>query len=119
VSSTDSTGQTSTADRLFTLNLTLGSLALNTTSTTVRAGVRGTFALAAPARVTVTVETASGVIVRRLARNASLQPATLSYGWNGRRDSGARAYGGRYVFKVSATNEFGTTELVKPFSARR
>jgi flagellar hook assembly protein FlgD len=119
VTSTDSTGQTSAADRLFTLNQTLGNLALNTASTTVRAGVRGTFALAAAARVTVTVETASGVIVRRLARNAAVQPGTLSYSWNGRRDSGALAYGGRYVFKVSATNEFGTTELTKPFSARR
>ena len=48
-----------------------------------------------------------------------LQPGTYSYGWNGRRDSGVRAFGGRYVFRVSATNEFGTVDLTKPFTARR
>ncbi|MDQ5822335.1 MAG: phosphodiester glycosidase family protein, partial [Actinomycetota bacterium] len=118
VTATDSTGQRSTADRIFALNQTLGNLALNTTSTTVRAGVRGAFALARSAKVNVTVQTATGIVVRRLARGATRQPGTLSYRWNGRRESGARAYGGRYVFKVTATNELGTTELTKPFTAR-
>ena len=119
VTAADSTGQSSTADRLFSLNQTLGNLTLNTASTTVRAGVRGSFALARAAKVTVNVQTATGVVVRRLVRGATLQPGTLSYSWNGRRDSGVRAYGGKYVFRVSATNELGTTELTKPFSARR
>jgi len=119
VSATDTTGQSSSADRLFTLNQTLANLTLNTTSTTVRAGVRGTVTLAHPAKVVVTIQTATGIIVRRLARGVDLQPGTYSYGWNGRRDSGARAFGGRYVFRVSATNEFGTVDLPKPFTARR
>jgi len=119
VSATDTTGQSSSADRLFTLNQTLANLTLNTTSTTVRAGVRGTVTLAHPAKVVVTIQTATGIIVRRLARGVDLQPGTYSYGWNGRRDSGARAFGGRYVFRVSATNEFGTVDLTKPFTARR
>ena len=119
VSATDTTGQSSSADRLFTLNQTLANLTLNTTSTTVRAGVRGTVTLAHPAKVVVTIQTATGIIVRRLARGVDLQPGTYSFGWNGRRDSGARAFGGRYVFRVSATNEFGTVDLTKPFTARR
>ena len=119
VSATDTTGQSSSADRLFTLNQTLANLTLNTTSTTLRAGLRGTVTLAHPAKVVVTIQTATGIIVRRLARGVDLQPGTYSYGWNGRRDSGARAFGGRYVFRVSATNEFGTVDLTKPFTARR
>ena len=119
VSATDTTGQSSSADRLFTLNQTLANLTLNTTSTTLRAGLRGTVTLAHPAKVVVTIQTATGIIVRRLARGVDLQPGTYSFGWNGRRDSGARAFGGRYVFRVSATNEFGTVDLTKPFTARR
>ena len=119
VNATDTTGQSSTADRLFTLNQTLANLTLSTTSTTVRSGLRGTVTLAHAAKVVVTIQTASGVVVRRLARGLDLQPGTYSYGWNGRRDSGARAPGGNYVFRVSATNEFGTVDLTKPFTARR
>jgi hypothetical protein len=119
VSATDTSGQSSSADRLFTLNQTLANLTLSTTSTTVRSGLRGTVTLAHPAKVAVTIQTASGIVVRRLARGVDLQPGTYSYGWNGRRDSGVRAFGGRYVFRVSATNEFGTVDLTKPFTARR
>ena len=119
VSATDTTGQSSSADRLFTLNQTLANLTLNTTSTTLRAGLRGTVTLAHPAKVVVTIQTATGIIVRRLARGVDLQPGTYSYGWNGRRDSGGRAFGAHYVFRVSATNEFGTVDLTKPFTARR
>jgi flagellar hook assembly protein FlgD len=119
VTATDVNGQSSTADRLFSLNQTLGNLTLSTTATSVRAGLRATFVLAHPAKVTATVETATGVVVRRLARGADLQPGTLSYSWNGRRDSGARAFAGRYVFRVSATNELGTVDLTKPFTASR
>jgi flagellar hook assembly protein FlgD len=119
VTATDTTGQSSAADRLFTLNQTLANLTLSTTSTTVRSGVRGTVTLAHPARVVVNVLTASGIVVRRLARGVDLQPGTYSYGWNGRRDSGVRAFGGRYVFRITATNEFGTVDLTKPFTARR
>ncbi|MEP6979045.1 MAG: phosphodiester glycosidase family protein [Thermoleophilia bacterium] len=119
VTATDTTGQSSAADRLFTLNQTLANLTLSTTSTTVRAGLRATVTLAHPAKVVVNVQTASGIVVRRLARGVSLEPGTFSYGWNGRRDSGVRAFGGRYVVRVSATNEFGTVDLTKPFTARR
>ena len=119
VNATDTSGQSSSADRLFTLNQTLANLTLSTTSTTVRSGLRGTVTLAHAAKVVVTIQTASGIVVRRLARGVDLQPGTFSYGWNGRRDSGVRAFGGRYVFRVSATNEFGTVDLTKPFTARR
>jgi exopolysaccharide biosynthesis protein/flagellar hook assembly protein FlgD len=119
VNATDTSGQSSSADRLFTLNQTLANLTLSTTSTTVRSGLRGTVTLAHPAKVVVTIQTATGIVVRRLARGVDLQPGTYSYGWNGRRDSGVRAFGGRYVFRISATNEFGAVDLTKPFTARR
>lgn len=119
VTATDTSGQSSAANRLFTLNQTLANLTLSTTSTTVRSGLRGTVTLAHPAKLVVNVQTATGIVVRRLARGVNLEPGTFSYGWNGRRDSGVRAFGGRYVFRVSATNEFGTVDLTKPFTARR
>ena len=119
MNATDTSGQSSSADRLFTLNQTLANLTLSTTSTTVRSGLRGTVTLAHPAKVAVTIQTASGIVVRRLARGVDLQPGAYSYAWNGRRDSGVRAFGGRYVFRVTATNEFGTVDLTKPFTARR
>ncbi len=118
VNATDTTGQSSSADRIFTLNQTLGNMTLSTTSTTVRSGVRATVTLAHPAKVVVTIQTVSGIVVRRIERGVDLQPGTYSYDWNGRRDSGVLAFGGRYVFRVSATDEFGTVELTKPFTAR-
>ena len=39
--------------------------------------------------------------------------------WDGRDDRGALAFAGRYVLRVTATNELGTMSLAKPFRLRR
>jgi flagellar hook assembly protein FlgD len=105
VSATDDAGAQSTADRQFTLNNTLGSLAVRV------AGKRATasFKLSRVARVTGRIETSAGAVVRTLpARN--LPAGDSSIAWNGR--------AGRYIFSVTATNSVGDTELTAPFRLR-
>jgi hypothetical protein len=121
VNATDDQGRQSSADRVFTLNQTLASLTLTPPTPVLRrrgAALTATCTLARPARVTVTVETPSGGVVRRLLR-ADEPAGPLTVAWNGRRTGGGLASGGRYVFHVSATNELGTVDLRKPFTARR
>jgi flagellar hook assembly protein FlgD len=84
----------------------------------VSSGLRGSFVLAHPAQVRVTIERPSGVVVRRLFTR-SLTEGTVPVIWDGRDDRGVRAYAGRYVLRVTATNELGTMSLTRPFSLRR
>ena len=74
--------------------------------------------LAHPAQVRVTIERPSGVVVRRLFAR-SLDAGTVPLTWNGRDNRGALAYAGRYVLRVTATNELGADSLTKPFRVRR
>ena len=39
-------------------------------------------------------------------------------GWDGRADSGALVYSGRYRARITAQNEFGTVSLTAPFTWR-
>jgi len=68
--------------------------------------------------VRATIERPSGVVVRRLFAR-SLDMGTVPVTWNGRDDRGARAFDGRYVLRVTATNELGTMSLAKLFRLRR
>ena len=114
----DAAGRSS-ADRLFAVDETLSGLTVAPDSLWLRHGsLAATFTLTYAARVTVTVETPSGIVVRRLVRT-NLDPGAQKVSWNGRREGGAVAFGGRYVVHVSATNEFGTVDLSQPFSAHR
>jgi flagellar hook assembly protein FlgD len=120
VTATDDRGETSTTDRLFALNLTLGQLEVQRTvwlrKTT--SNLRARFRLAHPAQVRVTVERKSGAVVRTILRR-QIAEGTWSAGWNGRDESGVRAFAGPYVLRVSATNAFGTVDLTRPFGLRR
>jgi hypothetical protein len=49
----------------------------------------------------------------------SLDMGTVPVTWNGRDDRGARAFAGRYVLRVTATNELGTMSLTRLFRLRR
>jgi hypothetical protein len=115
VTAVDDQGRSSTADRPFTLDKTLGFL---TAPASVGSGLRGSFVLAHPAQVRATIERPSGVVVRRLFAR-SLDAGTVPVTWNGRDDRGALAFAGRYVLRVTATNELGTMSLAKPFRLRR
>ena len=115
VTAVDDLGRSSTADRLFSLNQTLGFLQA---PATVAGRLRGSFRLAHPARVTATVERRNGAVVRTLLRR-SLEVGTIPLAWNGRDDRGARAGGGRYLLRVKATNALGDVALTRQFGLAR
>jgi flagellar hook assembly protein FlgD len=121
VSATDDLAQVSNADRTFALNNTLSALAVRPKALKLRKkGTRLTasFALARPAKVTATVETAEGIVVRVLSRR-SAGTGAQRLAWNGRSGSGAIAFGGSYRLHVSAANRLGRVDLYAPFTARR
>jgi flagellar hook assembly protein FlgD len=103
VTAVDDLGRTTTAQRPFAVDLTLGGLTLS--------GTTVSFQLTRPADVTVTVENANGVTVATLLSKklgAGAQQAT----WNGSPRSG-------YRVRVSATNGTGTVTQTVPFGSRR
>jgi hypothetical protein len=110
VTAVDDQGQSSAADRFFTLNRTLADLDV--------AGRRAEFTLTRPASVTVTVRRRTGAIVATVARRKSLAAGRHTISWNGR--SGRRkAPSGRYQLRVTAVNQVGRAELGGEFSHRR
>jgi Exopolysaccharide biosynthesis protein related to N-acetylglucosamine-1-phosphodiester alpha-N-acetylglucosaminidase len=121
VTATDDQAVPSAADRIFQLNNTLGSLAVQPSALKLRKkGTRlsGSFTLARPAKVTATIETAGGIVVRVLARGPfDAGPRVLT--WNGRNGVGGLAYGGSYRLHVVANNELGRVDLRAAFTARR
>ena len=120
VTATDDLGRTSTADRLFSLNTTLGFLNVPSTAVALRTGstLAASFTLAHPARVQVTLERASGAVVRTVLR-ANLQAGPATVRWDGRDANRVRAATGRYRLRVSATNELGTVDLSRSVAVRR
>jgi hypothetical protein len=114
VNAVDDQSRASSADRPFVLDKTLGFL---TAPASVGSSLRGSFVLAHPARVRAAIERRSGAVVRRLFAR-SLDIGTVRLTWNGRDDRGALADAGRYVLRVTATNELGTMSLAKPFRLR-
>jgi hypothetical protein len=118
VTAVDDAGQSSTADRVFSLNRTLGSLTVTPPVLRARAAaLRGSFVLSRPARVTATVETVTGAILTVAAR-ASLPAGQQTVSWNGRIGRGF-AHSGRYVLRIAAVNAIGRMELKAPFAVRR
>jgi hypothetical protein len=121
VSSTDDQGLPSTMTRRFAVNSTLASLRVAPVRVVVRktggrAEVRWTQARAA--RVRVTIETPQGIVVRAVS-NTTLQPGDQIVTWDGR-GAGRKPVGrGRYVVRVSATNELGTASLTQAITVRR
>jgi flagellar hook assembly protein FlgD len=120
VTATDDLGRTSTADRSFSLNTTLGFLDVPPTAVARRSGsnLTASFTLAHPARVQVTLERASGAVVRALLQ-ANLQAGPATVRWDGRDANRVRASTGRYRLRVSATNELGTVDLSRSVAIRR
>jgi flagellar hook assembly protein FlgD len=119
VTATDDQGQTSTADRLFSVNETLGNLSVR--PSTFRLGkqqLTGSVTLAHPAQLSVTVETATGVVLRVLARKA-VKAGTFTFSWDGRNGARRLVSRGRMHVHVVATNTLGRAELYAPFTARR
>lgn len=121
VSATDDAGRSSSTERTFQLNRTLGfAAAVPPTLAVPRAAPRAvaTFKLTRPATVTPRIETGSGVLLRTLPRQQA--PAgDLEVAWDGLTDGGAVVYSGRYVAEVTATNQLGSVSLGAAFTVRR
>lgn len=109
VTATDA-ARTTTASRPFSLDDTLGSLAVARAG----AGVTATFQLARAASVVVTVERRNGIPVATLA-NGTLQPGAQTATWDGKGADGKPAPGGAYQLHVVATSAVGRSELIVPF----
>jgi hypothetical protein len=120
INAVDDLGRASSAERAFFLNNTLGYLRVKPSRVVVRrsgGSLRVGFRLTRSARVTLTIETASGARVRTIQRR--LRPGQTSIRWNGRYSSGIRAFAGPYVARVRASNSFGPVELERRFVVRR
>ncbi|HEX7582894.1 MAG TPA: phosphodiester glycosidase family protein [Gaiellaceae bacterium] len=122
VAAVDDRGVASTAERLFALNDTLGALQASPAAAQLRPKARGvvaaTFDLARAARVTVTVEKRSGIVIATVLDD-QLEPGAQKVLWNGHTWTGSLAFTGEYQLHVVATNSIGTVSLVAPFTARR
>ena len=71
------------------------------------------------AKVTITIENASGIVLRVLARSRTLAPGEHRFTWDGRSGAGKLVQGGRLGVHVVATNGLGRVELRDTFRARR
>jgi exopolysaccharide biosynthesis protein len=121
VSATDDQGLGSTTTRRFFVNSTLGSLHVAPSRVVVRptggrAEIR--WAQARAARVKVTIETPDGVVVRTVS-NGALPAAEQTATWDGRGANRKPVGGGRYLVRVTATNELGTVSLTQLLTVRR
>jgi len=83
-----------------------------------RRAVIATFTLTRPAKVTTTVESTNGLVVRKVG-TASVGPGTASVRWDGRDRRRNLVYGGRYVVRVRAQNQLGPSSLTQSFLAHR
>jgi hypothetical protein len=122
VSATDDQGRTSSVERSFWLNDTLGFMSVAPRSVRLRPKTRTAvvahFKLAAPARVTPSIWTQTGILIRRLP-GRNLAAGTRAIAWDGRFQNGHQVYRGTYVFKVFAQNSFGPVDLSQNFVIRR
>jgi hypothetical protein len=121
VNAVDAQGRSSSADQPFWLNNTLGFLKAPS-SVAVRAGRRVTvasFRLTRPARVTTTIESPGGLVLRTLAKRALVRTGSAKVRWDGRDRRGHLVYGGKYVVRVQALNGFGPSSLSQPLRVRR
>lgn len=121
VAATDDLGRSSTTERDFSLDLTLGSPATIGPALTVpRAQPRpvASFKLTRRARVTARIETPNGTIIRKLGTTVA-GPGTFTVAWDGTAVARGTVYSGRYVAHVIAVSPIGTSELTATFTVRR
>lgn len=122
VSAVDFEGKSSTAERSFRLNNTLGFITVKPLRAVVRRkrGGRVTigFQLARAARVSVAITSKTGQAVR-VIRNAQVPAGQVVATWNGKYPNGKTVFSGTYVAKVTAINGAGRAELARSFRVRR
>ena len=106
VSATDDLGRTTTADRVFAVNNTLGGLQVVPSS----GGLTASFTLAHPATVTVTLEKPNGIVVATLV-SKKLDAGAQTVSYTGRISG--------YRVRVVADDSIGEVTLLSPVSASR
>ena len=115
-------GKTSSADRAFMLNNTLGFLTVQPSRAVVsrrrggRIGIR--FRLTRPARVSVVITSKTGQLLR-VVRNAQAAAGDFTAFWDGRYPNRKVVFSGTYVASVTAINSAGRAELARSFRVRR
>jgi hypothetical protein len=121
VNARDEDGISSSAERQFTLNDTLGFLRVRPRLFRPRSGrarLVATVRLARPARLVLSIETKSGTVLRRIVRS-SAPGGSASVAWDGRTAKGGLVFSGTYVARVRAVNAAGTADLSQQFAVRR
>jgi flagellar hook assembly protein FlgD len=121
VTAVDDQGRTTSADRQFAVNDTLGSLQATPVAAQLSASQNAlttAFQLAHAASVTATIETRTGIVIATLL-DAKLQPGPQQVLWDGHTWTGALAFTGAYQVHVTAENSFGTVSLTAPFTGHR
>jgi exopolysaccharide biosynthesis protein len=112
VTATDDSGRSSTADRTFTVDETLGFVRVGRNGRTI------SFRLSRDATVRVAVEDRFGGILRTVARGAR-PSGTVTVRWNGRDGRRKRLRPGSYLVHVAATSAIGLSDIRVPFRIRR
>jgi flagellar hook assembly protein FlgD len=122
ITAVDSEGKSSTAERRFLLNNTLGFITVRPLRAVVhrRRGGRVTigFQLARPASVSVRITSKNGQLLRVL-RNARVRAGRVTATWDGRYPNRKTVFSGTYVAKVTAISSAGRAELARSFRVRR
>jgi flagellar hook assembly protein FlgD len=122
VNAVDDQGKSSTAERSFSLNNTLGYITTRPGIVRVRRKGGGRlvigFQLTRPAQVTVAITSKTGQLVRTV-RTARLPAGQGTAVWDGRYANRRAVFWGTYVAKVTAVSSAGSTELARSFRVRR
>jgi Phosphodiester glycosidase/FlgD Ig-like domain len=121
VSATDDQGLASSATRKFVVNSTLGFLRIDPKELALPPGGRSLairWTQARAAQVKVTLQAVDGTPLRTLT-SARYDVGQQAIAWDGRLRSGKLATGGRYLVRVTASNELGTVVLDTPLTVRR
>ena len=109
VSATDDRGQTSSFERPFSLNTTLGFGEAVPPALSVprrRAKVVAQFTLSRAASITTRIETLSGSVVRKADPAVTMQAGTAPVSWDGRSNKGASVHSGTFVARMTAFNRW-------------
>jgi flagellar hook assembly protein FlgD len=122
VSAFDSEGRTSSADRSFSLNNTLGFITVQPLRATVNRNRGGRvaigFQLTRPAQVAVEITSKTGQLLR-VVRSARVPAGRVVAYWNGRYPNGKVVFSGTYVARITATSSAGRVQLARAFKVRR
>jgi hypothetical protein len=121
VTATDDIGQPSEMTQSFLVNTTIGFLAANPNKLFLPPrgrDVRITWKQTKTAKVTVTIETRKGEVLRTLAKR-SYTAGVRGVTWNGLDRTQKAVKGGGYVVRVVARNPLGTIDLARNLQVQR